>query len=275
MRHEFDTPRPISLYAEMGPGTLTINAADTTTTVVDVDGPHAEEFRVEQEGNQISIHAPRQRAGFFGGGDVGRADVTVVVPLGTDLAIRTGSASVDTNGCFGTCSLRSGSGPVRLSEAEGPAVVETGSGSASVATAHTDLRIKSGSGSVEVGQVGGSTGVSTGSGAVRIGSTAATAVVKTGSGGLVVDQAGADLSVTTGSGDIAVGALSRGRFAAKAGSGDVTVGIPGGVPVWTDIRSASGLIRSNLAGAGQPAEGQEHLEVRATTASGDITLHQL
>lgn len=275
MRHEFDTPQPVALHAELGPGSLTIQATETATSVVEVTGSHAEEFEVEQQGGQISIRAPRQRAGFFGGGDAGRADVTVVVPAGSDLVVRTGSATVDTRGTFGACRLRSGSGDVHLSEAEGPIVIETGSGDLTVTTAHTDLRLKAGSGSVEVERCAGSVVVSTGSGAVRLGATAATAVVKTGSGGLVVGEAGADLSATTGSGDIAIGVQRRGRFTAKAASGDVTVGVPGGIPVWTDLRSASGQIRSNLASAGEPVEGQDHLELRTVTASGDITLHQL
>jgi hypothetical protein len=44
--------------------------------------------------------------------------------------------------------------------------------------------------------------------------------------------------------------------------------------VWTDVRTASGRLTSTLAGTGEPAPDQPYLEVRATTASGDVTLHQ-
>ena len=50
------------------------------------------------------------------------------------------------------------------------------------------------------------------------------------------------------------------------------IGVPAGVPVWTDISTVSGRIRSDAEGAGQPAEGQHHIEVRAKTVSGDIVL---
>ena len=43
-------------------------------------------------------------------------------------------------------------------------------------------------------------------------------------------------------------------------------------PVWTDISSLTGRIHSTLSGAGQPAEGQDHVEVRAVTVSGDVEL---
>ena len=44
--------------------------------------------------------------------------------------------------------------------------------------------------------------------------------------------------------------------------------------MWTDITTASGRISSQVGGAGEPAEGQDFVEVRARTASGDITLEQ-
>ena len=45
--------------------------------------------------------------------------------------------------------------------------------------------------------------------------------------------------------------------------------------MWTDVSSVSGHVRSDLVGAGQPEEGQDYLEIRATTVSGDVTLTQL
>ena len=45
--------------------------------------------------------------------------------------------------------------------------------------------------------------------------------------------------------------------------------------MWTDISSVTGSVRSNLQGAGQPAEGQDYIELRAKTVSGDVYLEQL
>ena len=53
------------------------------------------------------------------------------------------------------------------------------------------------------------------------------------------------------------------------------IGVKAGVPVWTDITTVSGTIRSELQGAGQPQEGQDHIEVRAKTVSGDIALSEV
>jgi hypothetical protein len=62
---------------------------------------------------------------------------------------------------------------------------------------------------------------------------------------------------------------------AKGASGDVHIGVPAGVPVWTDISTVSGEIRSTLRGAGQPQDGADHVEVRAKVVSGDIVLTQV
>ena len=110
---------------------------------------------------------------------------------------------------------------------------------------------------------------------MEIGTSDAVAVVKTGSGDLRVRQAHDDVSMATGSGDFLIDLASRGRITAKGASGDVVVGIPAGTPVWTDVSTVSGSIRSSLEGAGQPAEGEDHVELRAKTVSGDIVLTQI
>jgi len=67
----------------------------------------------------------------------------------------------------------------------------------------------------------------------------------------------------------------RGRVTVKGASSDVSIGVQGGVPVWTDVTTVSGTIRSDLQGAGQPEEGQDHIELRAKTVSGDIVLSEV
>ena len=96
--------------------------------------------------------------------------------------------------------------------------------------------------------------------------------MKSGSGDLVVEEAHEGLSLTTASGDLAVRRMHRGELRASNVSGDIAVGIPAGVPVWTDISTLTGSVSSTLQGAGQPEDGQDYVEVRAKTVSGDIHL---
>lgn len=266
--HHVETPRPIHLVAEIGKGSVKVVATDTTETHVTITGRDADQTVVRQDGDHLSVIGPKQR-GIFGDS---RLDVTITLPTASELAIRTGSADIGVTGTVGAAQLKSGSGDVGVDTVDGPLVVETGSGDIRVEAAHADLRVKSGSGDVLVVGATGAVVVSTGSGDVQLWTTRGRAIVKTGSGDLKVGEAEGDVALTTGSGDLVVSKALRGRVTVKGASGDVAIGIPAGVPVWTDISTVAGEIRSNLSGAGQPGDGTDHVEVRAKTVSGDIVL---
>ena len=269
----FETHKRTRLYVEIGRGSVTADATDTSESTVEVTGEHSDQVIVEQNGDQISVLAPKLRTGFFGG--EANLIVTVTVPTNSELSVKTGSADIHASGTWSTTQIKSGSGQVRVDSIDAPAVVETGSGDISVGRILEEARIKSGSGDVHVQQAGSSTAVSVGSGDVAIGQAAGPTVVKTGSGDLRIATADGDVSMSTGSGDAVVERLNRGKFSLKGASGDVAVGIPAGIPIWTDISSVSGRVRSDLDGAGSPEDGQDYIELRAKTVSGDITLKQL
>lgn len=272
--YQFETHEPVHLYAEIGKGSVKVAASDTTETRVEITGRDADLVQVHQEGRQISVIGPKQR-GVLSFGNDNRLDVVVELPSSSHLSVKTGSADITVTGTVGTAQLKSGSGDVELDTADGPLVVETGSGDIRVEEAQSDVKAKSGSGDVLVVDAGASVMVSTGSGDVQLWTTHGPALVKTGSGNIKVGDAGADVSATTGSGDVTVSTARRGRMTAKGASGDVHVGVPAGVPVWTDISTVSGEIRSNLQGAGQPQDGADHVEIRAKVVSGDIALTQV
>ncbi len=269
--HRFDTPHPVRLVVEVGKGSVQVTATETAESRVRVTGRDAELAEVWLDGDHLTVRGPKQR-GLFGGD---RLDVLATVPTGSDVAVRTGSADVRIEGTIGVGQVKSGSGEVDVDIADGPLQVETGSGDVRVAEARAEFQAKSGSGDVVVREVAGSLQVSTGSGDVQVRTTHSASVVKTGSGDLEVGEAQSDLSFSTGSGDLVVRAAHRGRLTAKAASGDVHVGIRAGVPVWTDITTVSGEIRSHLESAGEPQAGVEHLELRAKTVSGDVILTQV
>lgn len=271
--HHFETHHPIGLLVEIGKGSVKVQATDTTESHVEVIGRDADEVRVEQAGDQISVVAPKMRTGFLSGDS--RLDVTVTIPADSDVVLRTGSADISVGGTVASGQIRSGSGDVQVDVLTGPALVETGSGDIRVEEARAELRIKSGSGTVELGHTASAVAVSTGSGDVAIGTSGGPTVVKTGSGDLTVADAHADVAMTTGSGDLVIRSAHRGRVSVKGASGDVRLGIPAGIPVWTDISTVSGEIHSNLNGAGQPEEGADHVEVRAKTVSGDVVLTEV
>jgi len=271
--HSFHTPGPVNLYVENGSGTVIITALDTEESVVTVTGRAADEVTVTQDGSHLSVVAPQRRAGFFQGDSA--LQMAITVPTHSEMLVKTGSADITVEGTAGASQIKSGSGQVVLDRLAAPAQIETGSGDITVQAAHGELRVKSGSGDVVISRTESAVAISTGSGDVRLGTTAGPAVVKTGSGDFRVVEAGGDVSLSTGSGDLLVDTARRGRFTLKGASGDVRIGIPAGIPVWTDINTLSGRIRSDLHGVGEPAEGAEHIEIRAKTVSGDVVLSQV
>ena len=269
--YRFETHSPVDLVVEISKGNVNVQCLDTTESVVRVEGKHAEDVIVEQRGDSISVLEPG-RGRIFGDNAL---RVEVVVPVGSNPAVRTGSADIQVEGRAGHAQLRSGSGDCTVDAVEGHLLVETGSGEIRVYDVRGNLKVKSGSGDVEIGEAGGTSSVSTGSGDVSIEHAHGTTVVKTGSGDLSISAAHGDTSFSTGSGDVSIDLVERGRLAVKGASGDVSIGVRAGVPVWTDITTVSGTIRSDLLGAGQPQEGQDHIEVRAKTVSGDIALSEV
>lgn len=268
--HQFETPDPVALYVDTRGGHVQVTATETTESRVTITGRDADDVEVALDGRQLSVLVPRRRTGFLGGDD--SLSIAVTVPTGSDLAVRSGSADISAAGEIGGCQVRTGSGDVRLDLVAGACSVETGSGDVLIDETRADLRVKCGSGDVSVGRAHGAVGVSTGSGDVEIGSQHGPAVVKTGSGDVHVVDAATDLTMTTGSGDLKVDTAHRGRFDVKGASGSVHVGIPAGLPVWTDISTISGRIHNALEAVGEPAEGADHVELRATTVSGDVEL---
>ncbi len=273
MHQTFSTNGPISLHVEIGSGDVTVDATDTTETEVHVTGRDADDVIVEQRGDQVVVLAPPRRSGFFSSN--GELTVAVTMPLDSHLSTKLGSADIVATGRLGAVRIKSGSGEVRLADLTQDSVVDTGSGDVEIDSSLSDLRVKTGSGEVAVGRAASSLVVSTGSGSIELGAAEDTTSLKSGSGDIKVKEAHTDVSAVTGSGDVYVGRILRGAVKAKAASGDVHIGVPAGIPVWTDVSCVTGSVWSNLEGAGQPEEGQDHIEIRATTVSGDVSLSQL
>lgn len=272
MKRQFETHSPIDLIVEIGKGEVRVRATETTETTVEVEGPAADEVSVSFEDNQLMVIGPKHNT-FFA--KENRLDVRVSLPTGSNVAVKTGSADITVEGRVGDGRIKTGSGDVRCDTFGGSATIDTGSGDVEVSEAHAELQVKSGSGDVSVGSCLGDVSVSTGSGDVEVGTANGRAVVKTGSGDLNVRTANADVSLSTGSGDLSIGTARRGRVSAKGASSDVHIGIPAGTPVWTDLNTITGSIRSNLESVGAPQEGQDHIELQARTVSGDITLTEV
>lgn len=273
----FDTPEPIELYVENGRGLVDVTASSVTETTVRITGERAEEYDVRdlRDGHgphRIAILAPKGSGGFFGKDP--RAEIVVEVPVTSALSAKVGSSDVVTHGRFDDTHIDTGSGDISLDVVDGDTVVQSGSGDVVAEHLAGDARIKCGSGDVRVNRADSDLVVTTGSGDVRVDVAGGELAIKTGSGDAQVGALAGEVVFTTGSGDLVVAEAASGRVTAKTASGDIRIGVLPGTPVWTDVRTASGRLASHLPTTGEPAADQPYLEVRATTASGDVTLHQ-
>jgi len=268
--YDFETSGPVELSVELAKGSLTIDTTEAHHAHVEIHGRDADRVRVEQRGDRLVIVDPQGRSPF----NITHPgfDVTVVVPAASGLALKTMTADVTAAGSYGRTVVNTASATVRIGDVEGHAMVNSGSGAVTLAAVRQAIRVKSGSGDIVIGTAGDTVVASTGSGDITVQHARSTVHAKTGSGTLHIGHADGDVNLATASGDLEIGHVQRGRVVGRAASGDVRVGIPAGTPVWTDISTATGRIRSGLRSVGQPKEGQEHLELRARTASGNITL---
>jgi len=271
MEHTFTTDGPAKLYVELGRGSLAVHAGEVPSTTVTLHGEGAEETIVSQDGGVVSIIAPERRTGFLGQRNL-EVHAVVEVPTDSQLRFKTGSADVTSAGRLAMVSGATGSGRVGVETVGAALDVSTGSGDVRITTLAGDGQVKCGSGDVVVDVVAGALTVSTGSGDVDLGQVEGPTNVKTGSGDLLVRATADDVRFSTGSGDLRVDGVRRGRVQARTASGDVAVAVPDGTPVWTDIRTVSGRVTSMLEPVGEPREGQDHVELRVNTVSGDVAL---
>ncbi len=155
------------------------------------------------------------------------------------------------------------------------ALVKTGAGDITIDSLAAESDIKAGAGAITIGYVGAATQVKTGAGSIEVREAAAPVMLKSGSGDLSVGDASGDATLTAASGDIRIARMTTGQASLKNVSGNIRLGIPEGTPVWTDVSTTTGSIRSTLSPTGAPAQDQDFVEVRARSLSGDIYLERL
>jgi len=259
--HTFETPGAVTLDVRTGAGHVTVSAADTRRTTVDLtplnsagEDAVAHAVVVEHRDGTVLVDVPRERPGLFRQGP--SVAVAITCPHGSRLEAAAGSADLRAVGDYAAASLRTGSGNISLENV-------TGSGS-----------VKTGSGDVDIDRSAGSTSVTVGSGNVRIGEVAGELVTRTGSGDVEVDRLGGSLVAKSGSGRLTVRRADSGTVHADGASGSVSVGIAEGTAAWLDVSTVSGRVDQELGATEPPGEGRPTVEITAHTVSGDLRIHR-
>ncbi len=278
MRTEtFQTPGPVRLDVRLGSGEVRLETSDTAETTVtleplrdnDASMAAVQEARVEQRGDEILVDVRDRRRGFRG------ADVLVEIhcPEESSVRAKTGSADIEGRGRFGSVEVESGSGDVQFSDVSGDAQINAASGDVQLARIAGQARINTASGDVQLASIGGEARVNSASGDVQIREAGNRLEVNTASGDVLVGEALSSVNANSASGDQTIGSVSQGKVDLKSASGDLKIGIREGSTLWVDARSRSGEVRSELPVSDLPPEGDApHVELRANTMSGDITV---
>ena len=272
--HEFPVTGPVRLRVEFGAGDITLKAQQTDSVTVDLRGSDdtgrglAAETVIEQRGDEVVVEVPR-RTGFLRRSP--QLQLAVTLPEGSRVDVRTESADLDATGRLGDTQVKTGSGDTRIEHAA-DLTVQSGSADVSVGTTDGFATLTAGSGDVTARAIGGPGRVSTGSGDIRVERGNGPLQVNSGSGDIQVDAAEGDVNANTASGDQYINRVVRGRVKVNSASGDIHVGVVDGTPVWLDVNTISGGVSSALSGGEPPVDGEDAVEMRVNTVSGDITL---
>jgi DUF4097 and DUF4098 domain-containing protein YvlB len=119
--------------------------------------------------------------------------------------------------------------------------------------------------------VGGHLGFKGASGDIDVGTVGAGATVRSASGDIRIGKLDGSTIITVGSGDVSLHQVGPGSVNVRAISGDVEVGVRGGLGVWLDVSSTSGEVRSDLEGQAG-GDGAPDLELTLSTVAGDISI---
>jgi len=265
--YEFPVETPLSVDLRVASGSCSITAeeCDTATVLVEPVKPDDERARqaaaetvVQLTGDELVIKTPETNGiGWLFGRRTAALRITVRIPLDSALDAKVASAEVRCGGRLRALSVTNASGDVIADHVTGDTTINTASGDIQVSRVDGTVKAKSASGDLRVDYVGGGVSHNSASGDTTLGTTL---------GGVKIHAA---------SGDIRIGAARSGSVKVTTASGDVSVGVPAGTGVWLDLNTASGTTTSDLTMSGDRPTATHDLELRVSTASGDVEVHRV
>jgi DUF4097 and DUF4098 domain-containing protein YvlB len=255
--YTFDTPEPVDLRIKTATGSVTVVAADTATSTVEVTAVDddarelAEETTVRLSGRSLTVETPERRQ--ILSIKRRRIAITVTVPTGSTLFSRTASAAVAATGRYASISAHTASGRIELDHVDG------------------DVEAHVASGDVTIGS-GRAVSAHSASGQIRIGHATGDVDIKAASGKIQVGVAERSVRAKTASGDISIDEARAGTISLDVASGDLRIGVRAGVTAHLDLRSTSGRIRSELPVEDAAPDGGAPLQIRARSTSGNVVV---
>jgi len=274
--YTYETPGPISVTINVGAGHVRILAGDRADTVVAVrptnesngsDVKAAEATRVEYSNGNLTVRATAGRYSLFGGG--GSVDITIELPVGSEVNGRSDMGRYDGEGTLGECTLRTGMGGIQL-DRTGRLTVSTGHGDVAVGGVVGDADVATGSGAIRLGRIQGAASIRNSNGETRLGEVTGEIEARSANGGIDVERAHRSVSAKTANGKVRVRSVEGGSVVLETSVGDIDIGVREGTTAWLDVATRHGNVRSSLDAAGGPGPSDSTVEVRARITVGDI-----
>jgi hypothetical protein len=277
----FETPEPISVELELRVADVRVAAGERADTIVQVrpsdsskrdDVAAAEQTRVEYAGGRLLVKAPRRLREFSPFSDGGSIDVEIELPAGSDLSGHMAAGGFRCTGSLGRCELKSSAGGISVERVARAKLVTAGDIRLERVTG--DAELSTATGDVRAGAIDGSAVIKNSNGDVRIGEVGGDLRVRAANGDIEVESSHGSVSAKTANGHIRVGSIQRGSLVAETATGGIEVGIADGVAAWLDLSTGFGQVRNSLESTEGPGSTGEHVEVRAKTGFGDITIRR-
>lgn len=276
----FQTPQPIAVVIDVSVrGDIQVVAQDRHDTEVTVqprkatrnlDVKMAEQTTVDySEGRlQVRLHPSFRHSWFSDGGAV---EITVEVPTGSSLELKSAMGDLRCEGEFGAADLKTDLGHIRVDHC-GELRAHTDMGDITVEHASGRSRIKTGSGKIRIRHVDGVATVKNGNGNTYIAHASGELSVSAANGDISLERAGLSTTVKTSSGDVTVGEVAAGSLTVQTAAGTLAVGVSEGTAAWLDLSTKYGRVRNALEATNGPGDTVDRVEIRARNAYGDIAV---
>ncbi|MFE2872201.1 DUF4097 domain-containing protein [Embleya sp. NPDC059259] len=272
-------------FATSGPITATLITAGARVRVVASDRPDtvvlvepinrtdksdvkvADNTKVDFAGGELSIQTNVQ------GGKNGSVAISIELPTGSRLVLKTAWTDVHADGLLGDCELHISSGQIQLDHI---AALRANLMAGDVAIKHIagTVDIESASAGLRLGEVAGAVKYQGASGNVWIGTALSDVELGSSSGSFDIDRAEGSVNAQAANCPIRIGRITRGHAKLLNASGGIEIGISQGTAAWVDAKSTKGAVRNSLSTQDKPDEFDNKINVYARTRLDDIVLHR-
>jgi hypothetical protein len=277
--YEFQTPEPISAKLSLLVADIRLDASARDTTTVqlqpsDPDDPRdvemVERTVVSFEDGALSIRSPKSLRSFKP-----RGSIKVIVQLPTDSSVKVGTAtgSFRTTGGLGSCRVDTAAAKIAIERAR-TAKISKAAGEVTIGEVAEDASIDSAAGAIRIDRIGGNAKIDNANGDARIGSIDGDLKLTGASGDVLVRHSGGSVAASTAFGAVRLLSVEHGTVRVDGARGDIEIGIAEGSAAWLNLNTTFGRARSELDAADTPDEQERTVEVRASTAFGDITVRR-